>query len=136
MKPALESTDVRNKLEDLSGITISDGENPYDALIKACRGDAVSRVFPLPKFSPSVGPELLGKSWNKSAARGGFCKAKSGAGRGKPPGRDRKGPYGAPVVPPVMNSWSRCRSDTGAGPIGRGSLPLEHRRPYCPTENE
>ncbi|KAK4229414.1 RNA ligase/cyclic nucleotide phosphodiesterase [Podospora fimiseda] len=39
-KPALESTDARNKLEDLSGIIIKEGENPYDALIKACDDDA------------------------------------------------------------------------------------------------
>ncbi|KAK4164458.1 RNA ligase/cyclic nucleotide phosphodiesterase [Cladorrhinum sp. PSN259] len=39
-KHALESTDVRNKLEDLSGIIINEGENPYDALIKACHEDA------------------------------------------------------------------------------------------------
>ncbi|KAK2043543.1 hypothetical protein LZ31DRAFT_524223 [Colletotrichum somersetense] len=32
----LVSADARNKLEDLSGITILPGQNPYDAFIKAC----------------------------------------------------------------------------------------------------
>lgn len=48
MAPALESTDARNKLEDLSGITIQPGENPYKALIEACEDDA---VFPTSSFS-------------------------------------------------------------------------------------
>ncbi|KAK3994652.1 RNA ligase/cyclic nucleotide phosphodiesterase [Cladorrhinum sp. PSN332] len=39
-KSALESTDARNKLVDLSGVIIKEGENPYDALIKVCDGDA------------------------------------------------------------------------------------------------
>lgn len=38
---ALESTDARNKLEDLSGITIQTGDNPYKALIQACNNDTV-----------------------------------------------------------------------------------------------
>ncbi|KAK0614972.1 ureidoglycolate hydrolase [Bombardia bombarda] len=38
MASALESTDARNKLEDLSGVKIRPGENPYDALINACSG--------------------------------------------------------------------------------------------------
>lgn len=48
MAPALESTDARNKLEDLSGITIQPGENPYKALIEACEDDA---VFPTSSLS-------------------------------------------------------------------------------------
>ncbi|KAK0660402.1 RNA ligase/cyclic nucleotide phosphodiesterase [Cercophora samala] len=40
MASKLESTDVRNKLEDLSGVEIKPGENPYNALIKACHGHA------------------------------------------------------------------------------------------------
>ncbi|KAK1993986.1 hypothetical protein LX36DRAFT_227861 [Colletotrichum falcatum] len=36
MGSQLVPTEARNKLEDLSGITILPGENPYDALIKAC----------------------------------------------------------------------------------------------------
>ncbi|KAK3332426.1 RNA ligase/cyclic nucleotide phosphodiesterase [Cercophora scortea] len=36
MGTPLESTDARNKLEDLSGVVVKPGENPYDALIKAC----------------------------------------------------------------------------------------------------
>ncbi|POS68728.1 hypothetical protein DHEL01_v212877 [Diaporthe helianthi] len=39
MSPALESTDAKNKLEDLSGVTIKPGENPYKALIEACHDD-------------------------------------------------------------------------------------------------
>ncbi|KAI5861202.1 RNA ligase/cyclic nucleotide phosphodiesterase [Durotheca rogersii] len=39
MGSALESTDVRNKLEDLSGVVPKPGENPYDALIEACDDD-------------------------------------------------------------------------------------------------
>jgi hypothetical protein len=42
MSAPLESTDAKNKLEDLSGIKIGPGENPYDALIKACNDDPVS----------------------------------------------------------------------------------------------
>ncbi|KAK0702626.1 RNA ligase/cyclic nucleotide phosphodiesterase [Apiosordaria backusii] len=41
MKPELVSTDARNKLEDLSGIEIKSGENPYNALIEACHGNTV-----------------------------------------------------------------------------------------------
>lgn len=41
MSPALESTDAKNKLEDLSGVKIRPGENPYKALIEACHDDAV-----------------------------------------------------------------------------------------------
>ncbi|CAJ2502318.1 Uu.00g097120.m01.CDS01 [Anthostomella pinea] len=39
--PVLESTDVRNKLEDLSGVVVKPGENPYNALIEACNDDPV-----------------------------------------------------------------------------------------------
>ncbi|KAK4191162.1 RNA ligase/cyclic nucleotide phosphodiesterase [Podospora australis] len=42
MRPALESTDARNKLKDLSGVDIKPGENPYDSLIKACDGHAAN----------------------------------------------------------------------------------------------
>lgn len=45
MSPALESTDAKNKLEDLSGVTIKPGENPYKALIEACHNDPV-RIGP------------------------------------------------------------------------------------------
>ena len=44
MSPLLESTDVRNKLEDLSGITFEAGQNPYEALIKVCSGNPVSSI--------------------------------------------------------------------------------------------
>lgn len=44
MSPALESTDAKNKLEDLSGVKIKPGENPYKALIEACHDDAVCVV--------------------------------------------------------------------------------------------
>ncbi|GAP84487.1 putative ureidoglycolate hydrolase [Rosellinia necatrix] len=39
MGSILESTDVRNKLEDLSGVVVKPGENPYNALIEACDDD-------------------------------------------------------------------------------------------------
>lgn len=45
MSTALQSTDVKNKLEDLSGTEIKPGENPYDALIRACRNDPVCPVL-------------------------------------------------------------------------------------------
>ncbi|ROV92358.1 hypothetical protein VMCG_09125 [Cytospora schulzeri] len=35
-----ESTDAKNKLEDLSGVKFQPGENPYKALIEACHDDA------------------------------------------------------------------------------------------------
>ncbi|KAK3937393.1 RNA ligase/cyclic nucleotide phosphodiesterase [Diplogelasinospora grovesii] len=38
MGSKLESTDAKNKLEDLSGIVYQPGENPYEALINACNG--------------------------------------------------------------------------------------------------
>lgn len=37
--------DVRNKLEDLSGIVVKPGENPYTAFINACDNDHVSVVY-------------------------------------------------------------------------------------------
>lgn len=44
MSPALESTDAKNKLEDLSGVEYQPGENPYKALIDACEDDSVRFV--------------------------------------------------------------------------------------------
>lgn len=41
----LEPTDAKNKLEDLSGVPIQPGENPYQALIKACNDDAVCSIL-------------------------------------------------------------------------------------------
>lgn len=41
MSPALESTDAKNKLEDLSGVKFQPGENPYKSLIEACDDDPV-----------------------------------------------------------------------------------------------
>lgn len=41
MSPMLESTDAKNKLEDLSGIKLEPGENPYKSLIEACDDDPV-----------------------------------------------------------------------------------------------
>lgn len=41
MVSQLVSTDAKNKLEDLSGIVIKPGQNPYDALIEACGNDPV-----------------------------------------------------------------------------------------------
>lgn len=45
MGSILESTDAKNKLEDLSGVQLKPGENPYNALIDACDDDHVE--FPL-----------------------------------------------------------------------------------------
>lgn len=45
MVAQFESAEARNKLEDLSGIQLRSGENPYNALIKACNDDAVSAIF-------------------------------------------------------------------------------------------
>ena len=42
MGEQLGSVDARNKLEDLSGIVLQPGENPYNALIKACNDNPVS----------------------------------------------------------------------------------------------
>ncbi|PNP49606.1 hypothetical protein THARTR1_09617 [Trichoderma harzianum] len=36
MGSAMYSTDAKNKLEDLSGIVLKPGENPYEAFIQAC----------------------------------------------------------------------------------------------------
>ena len=41
-KPVLESTDARNKIEDLSRIAVEPGQNPYEAFIRACNNDPVS----------------------------------------------------------------------------------------------
>lgn len=42
MAPSLPPADAGNKFEDLSGVEIKAGENPYDALINACNGQPVS----------------------------------------------------------------------------------------------
>jgi hypothetical protein len=42
MGHVLESTDAKNKLEDLSGVVLKPGENPYNALIEKCENDPVS----------------------------------------------------------------------------------------------
>lgn len=42
MAAQFEAAEARNKLEDLSGIQLEPGENPYNALIKACNDDPVS----------------------------------------------------------------------------------------------
>ncbi|KAK6951172.1 hypothetical protein Daesc_007703 [Daldinia eschscholtzii] len=39
MSSILQSTEIENKLEDLSGVVIKPGENPYNALIEACDGE-------------------------------------------------------------------------------------------------
>lgn len=41
MGSILENTDAQNKLEDLSGVKLKPGENPYNALINACNDDHV-----------------------------------------------------------------------------------------------
>lgn len=47
MGSILELTDVKNKLEDLSGVVVKPGENPYNALIEACHDDPVESPLPL-----------------------------------------------------------------------------------------
>lgn len=42
MGSAMYSTDAKNKLEDLSGIVLKPGENPYEAFIQACNNKPVS----------------------------------------------------------------------------------------------
>jgi hypothetical protein len=44
--------DARNKLEDLSGIVIKPGENPYAAFINACNNDHVRDLNGVPRFKP------------------------------------------------------------------------------------
>lgn len=46
MGSILELTDVRNKLEDLSGVELKPGENPYCALIDACHDNPVESALP------------------------------------------------------------------------------------------
>lgn len=46
MAVELASVDARNKLEDLSGIVIQPGENPYAVFIKACNDNHVSDTPP------------------------------------------------------------------------------------------
>lgn len=41
MAAELVSVDARNKLEDLSGIVIQPGQNPYEVFIKACNDNHV-----------------------------------------------------------------------------------------------
>lgn len=44
MGSQLETSELRNKLEDLSGVEIKPGQNPYEALIDACDGRPVSCI--------------------------------------------------------------------------------------------
>lgn len=58
-----------NKFEDLSGVAIKPGDNPYDALINACQGSPVSR--PLPRMPcPERGGRSKGPAW-KGRREGG-----------------------------------------------------------------
>jgi hypothetical protein len=45
MGSTFELTDVKNKLEDLSGVVLKPGENPYNALIEACHDDPVELLL-------------------------------------------------------------------------------------------
>lgn len=56
MASVLESTDVKNKLEDLSGVVVRPGENPYNALIDACNNDPVES--PATLFHPPTTSKL------------------------------------------------------------------------------
>ena len=42
MAETITPSDAENKLEDLSGIALQPGQNPYDASIGACNGDNVA----------------------------------------------------------------------------------------------
>jgi hypothetical protein len=46
MAPTTPLPDAGNKFEDLSGVEIKPGDNPFDALINACDNSPVSRPFP------------------------------------------------------------------------------------------
>ena len=88
--------DAANKFEDLSGVEIKPGDNPYDALINACDGSPVSSFFLLllenDKLLDYGGKETdpaskCGARW-KLAEQGG---AKKGRGhRTRMRGRDRE----------------------------------------------
>lgn len=43
----LPLADAGDKFEDLSGVEIKPGDNPYDALIQACQDSPVSFIFVL-----------------------------------------------------------------------------------------
>ena len=46
----LPLAEAANKLEDLSGIVIKPGDNPYTAFIEACHDDCVSPSTPFFSF--------------------------------------------------------------------------------------
>lgn len=52
MAAELVSVDARNKLEDLSGIVIKAGENPYEVFVKACNDNNVCTLTLFP-FIPA-----------------------------------------------------------------------------------
>ena len=41
MGSVTDSADATSKLEDLSGVKLKPGENPYNALVEACNDDPV-----------------------------------------------------------------------------------------------
>jgi hypothetical protein len=55
MGSTLELTDVKNKLEDLSGVVVKPGENPYNALIEACHDDPVESPLSFSSMSFLIG---------------------------------------------------------------------------------
>ncbi|KAI0514543.1 RNA ligase/cyclic nucleotide phosphodiesterase [Xylaria bambusicola] len=63
MGSILESTDVKNKLEDLSGVAVKPGENPYNALIEVCHGDPVESplilISPVSEFYTGIAHEYI-----------------------------------------------------------------------------
>lgn len=63
MAPAagLVLADAGNKFEDLSGVEIKEGDNPYDALINACHGSPVSGIL----FFMVAGRRGIGKGCGK-----------------------------------------------------------------------
>ena len=58
----LPTADAANKFEDLSGVEIKPGDNPYDALINACDG------LPVSLFSYTVGFESIESEMERNSA--------------------------------------------------------------------
>lgn len=115
MGAQLELTDARNKLEDLSGIELQPGENPYTALIRTCNGNPVShaqfhqKALTHTRLTPRPGrdPDPLLRPPDKE---------KRPAGR-KVPGRRLQGAHRRPVPPEAR------------GPDRRAGLPRPEELP-------
>jgi hypothetical protein len=104
------SEDAANKFEDLSGVEIKPGDNPYNALINACDGSPVSSLFlsllgkdrlldyrgkETAPAAPTASAELDG-SWRSKAEprEAGATGPEWGAGPGAGPGARAPGRAG------------------------------------------